>query len=73
MTPSERTKPEIIGGSRRRRIALGSGTKPQDVNQVLGQFKQAQKMMRQLMGGGKSTKKMRRLLKQQGGDFINLR
>ena len=73
MTPSERTKPEIIGGSRRKRIALGSGTKPQDVNQVLGQFKQAQKMMRQLMGGGKSTKKMRRLLKQQGGDFINLR
>ena len=71
MTPEERHKPEMIGGSRRRRIARGSGTTPQDVNQILNQFKQAQKMMRQLMGGGRSSKKMRRLM-QQKGDFMNL-
>ena len=51
MTPQERRKPEIIGGSRRRRIARGSGCAPQDVNQLLNQFRQMQKMMRQLAGG----------------------
>ena len=48
MTPLERHKPDIINGSRRRRIALGSGTKPQDINQLINQFGQAQKMMRQM-------------------------
>lgn len=48
MTPHERRNPELIRGSRRRRIALGSGTKPQDINQLLNQFAQAQKLMRQL-------------------------
>ncbi|MCH8869599.1 MAG: signal recognition particle protein [Chloroflexi bacterium] len=71
MTPDERRKPEMIGGSRRKRIARGSGTTPQDVNQLLNQFRQAQKMMRQLMGGGKSSKKMRRLM-QQRGDFTKM-
>ena len=71
MTPDERRKPEMIGGSRRKRIARGSGTTPQDVNQLLNQFRQAQKMMRQLMGGGKSSKKMRRLMQQQG-DFTKM-
>ena len=51
MTPEERRRPEIIGGSRRRRIARGSGTRPQDVNQLLNQFRQMQKMMRQLTSG----------------------
>ena len=51
MTPEERRRPEIIGGSRRRRIARGSGTKPQDVNQLLNQFSRMQKMMRQLASG----------------------
>ncbi|MFC1945566.1 signal recognition particle protein [Chloroflexota bacterium] len=46
MTPEERHKPNIIGGSRRRRIARGSGLKPQDVNQVLNQFGQIQKLMK---------------------------
>ena len=50
MTPEERRRPELIGGSRRRRIARGSGTTPQDVNQLLNQFSQMQKMMRQMMG-----------------------
>ena len=48
MTPQERKRPEIIGGSRRRRIARGSGTTPRDVNQLLNQFRQMQKMMKQM-------------------------
>ena len=48
MTPQERRRPELIGGSRRRRIARGSGTTPRDVNQLLNQFRQMQKMMRQM-------------------------
>ena len=48
MTREERQKPDIINGSRRRRIAMGSGTTPQDINQLLNQFRQTQKMMRQL-------------------------
>ncbi|MGI9667059.1 MAG: signal recognition particle protein [Acidimicrobiia bacterium] len=53
MTPDERKNPKMINGSRRRRIAAGSGTRPQDVNGVLKQFSQAQKMMK-AMAGGKS-------------------
>ena len=51
MTPEERRRPEIIGGSRRRRIARGSGTTPRDVNQLLNQFRQVQKLTRQLASG----------------------
>ncbi|MEE8405536.1 MAG: signal recognition particle protein [Acidimicrobiia bacterium] len=51
MTADERRNPKIIGGSRKRRIASGSGTKPQDVNRVLKQFVEAQKMMKTLAGG----------------------
>ena len=51
MTPEERQRPEIIGGSRRRRIARGSGTTPRDVNQLLNQFRQVQKLTRQLASG----------------------
>lgn len=51
MTPQERQRPEMIGGSRRKRISRGSGTTPQDVNQLLNQFRQAQKMMRQMTAG----------------------
>ena len=43
MTREERQKPEIINGSRRRRISRGSGTTPQDINQLLNQFRQTQK------------------------------
>jgi signal recognition particle subunit SRP54 len=45
MTPQERHNPQIIDGSRRRRIARGSGTTPQDVNQLLNQWRQAKKLM----------------------------
>jgi signal recognition particle subunit SRP54 len=51
MTPDERRNPKIIGGSRRKRIAVGSGTTPQDVNRLLKQFADAQKMMKMLAGG----------------------
>jgi signal recognition particle subunit SRP54 len=48
MTPAERHNPAMIDGSRRRRIARGSGTTPQDVNQLLNQFRQTQKLLKQL-------------------------
>jgi signal recognition particle subunit SRP54 len=51
MTPEERANPAIINGSRRRRIAKGSGTTVQAVNQLIKQFNQMQKMMRQLQQG----------------------
>lgn len=51
MTPGERRNPKIINGSRKRRIATGSGTRPQDVNRVLKQFSEAQKMMKALAAG----------------------
>ncbi|MSQ26641.1 MAG: signal recognition particle protein [Dehalococcoidia bacterium] len=47
MTPRERRRPDILDGSRRRRIAKGSGTTPADVNQLLNQFTQMQKMLKQ--------------------------
>ncbi|MDH7514767.1 MAG: signal recognition particle protein [Bacteroidota bacterium] len=52
MTPEERRKPAIINGSRRRRIAAGSGTTVQDVNRLLKQFAEMQKMMKTLTRGG---------------------
>ncbi|MDD5094569.1 MAG: signal recognition particle protein [Dehalococcoidia bacterium] len=51
MTPKERQSPDIIDGSRKRRIAQGSGTTTQDINQLLNQFKQMQKMMKQMSSG----------------------
>jgi signal recognition particle subunit SRP54 len=51
MTPAERRNPKMINGSRKRRIAAGSGTRPQDVNAVLKQFSEAQKMMKALADG----------------------
>ena len=52
MTAKERRFPNIIKGSRRRRIAAGSGTQVQDVNRLLKQFTQMQKMMKKMSGGG---------------------
>ena len=51
MTPEERANPSIINGSRRRRIARGSGTTVQAVNQLIKQFGQMQKLMKQLQQG----------------------
>jgi len=53
MTPEERRHPEIIGGSRKRRIARGSGTTTAEVNQLLNTFQQMRKMMKQFGTGGK--------------------
>jgi signal recognition particle subunit SRP54 len=54
MTPEERREPQIMNGSRRLRVAQGSGTTTNEVNQLLKQFKDMQKMMRMLgKGGGK--------------------
>ncbi|MEX0731653.1 MAG: signal recognition particle protein [Aquisalimonadaceae bacterium] len=62
MTPLERRKPDVISGSRKRRIAMGSGTQVQDVNRLLKQFKQMQKMMKQFKKGG-----MKKMMRQFGG------
>ena len=56
MTKKERTYPDIINGSRRKRIAKGSGTTVEDVNKLLKQFDQMKKMMKQLTGGKRKGK-----------------
>jgi len=63
MTPLERRKPELINGSRKRRVANGSGTQIQDVNRLLKQHKQMQKMMKKM--GNKGA--MRGLMSQMKG------
>jgi signal recognition particle subunit SRP54 len=52
MTPGERSKPELLKASRKRRIAAGAGVSVQEVNQLLNQFEQAQKMMKMMAKGG---------------------
>jgi signal recognition particle subunit SRP54 len=68
MTLQERRKPDLLNGSRRQRIAKGAGVKIADVNQLLKQFQQMQKMMKAMKGGG-SKKMMRQLesMKGKGG------
>jgi signal recognition particle subunit SRP54 len=61
MTPEERSKPAIINASRKKRIAKGSGTNVQEVNQLLKQFNQMAKMMKMMQGGG--GKKMMQMMK----------
>ncbi len=61
MTPAERRDPEIISGSRRRRIAKGSGTQVQDVGRLIKQHKQMQKMMKKFTRKGGMNKMMRGL------------
>jgi signal recognition particle subunit SRP54 len=61
MTPKERTRPELIKGSRKKRIAAGSGTQVQDVNKLLKQFTQMQKMMKKMKGKGGMMKMMRNM------------
>jgi len=64
MTPHERAFPAVIKGSRKRRIANGSGTQVQDVNKLLKQFMQMQKMMKKMKGGG-----MKKMLRGMAGRF----
>jgi signal recognition particle subunit SRP54 len=56
MTPGERQNPTMLNGSRRRRIAQGSGTQIQDVNRLLKQFVETRKLMKRFMQGGKKGK-----------------
>ena len=62
MTPQERTNPEILNGSRRARIAKGSGTDVQEVNKLIKQFDETRKMMRKMTAGGgkQAMRNMRR-------------
>jgi signal recognition particle subunit SRP54 len=62
MTPRERRNPELIQGSRKRRIIQGSGTQIQDLNRLLKQHKQMQKMMKKMKGGG-----MEKMMRGMGG------
>ncbi|MBT2998925.1 MAG: signal recognition particle protein, partial [Candidatus Thiodiazotropha sp. (ex Ctena orbiculata)] len=64
MTPHERAFPAVIKGSRKRRIAAGSGTQVQDVNKLLKQFMQMQKMMKKMKGGG-----MKKMMRGMAGKF----
>lgn len=71
MTAAERGRPSLIDAKRKRRIAAGSGTKVEDVNRLLHQFEQMQKMMKQINGHGKQGKKLRQMMGQmnQGGSM----
>jgi len=71
MTREERTRPEIIDGSRRTRIAIGSGTTPTEVGQLIKQFREMSKMMKRMGGiGSKKTKKGRKGKKGTGGGRV---
>ena len=65
MTQSERLRPEIINGSRRKRIAAGCGMQVEDVNRLLAQYRQMQKMFKQM--NGKGTKKMKKRMRNMPG------
>ena len=58
MTPAERENPELLNGSRRKRIASGSGTSIPEVNKLLKQFEETRKMMKMMTGGGKNLARM---------------
>jgi signal recognition particle subunit SRP54 len=64
MTPAERESPEILNGTRRKRLANGSGTDITEVNKLIKQFEDTRKMMKMMSGGNKS--KMMQMMKQQG-------
>ena len=62
MTPKERSKPELIKATRKRRIAAGAGVQVQDVNRLLNEFGQMQDMMKKMRGGG-----LMKMMKRLGG------
>jgi signal recognition particle subunit SRP54 len=68
MTPEERARPELLKASRKRRVAAGAGVSVQEVNRLLNQFEQAQKMMKMVAKGG-----MQRMLRGLRGAFPGLR
>lgn len=72
MTMKERQRPELIKGSRKKRIAAGSGTQVQDVNRLLKQFTQMQKMMKKMQSGGMKgmMRNMQGMMGGMGGGFL---
>ena len=68
MTPLERAKPELLKATRKRRIAAGAGVSVQEVNRLLNQFEQAQKMMKMMAKGG-----VAQLLRNMKGRFPGMR
>ena len=72
MTKKERERPSLIDAKRKRRIAAGSGTRVEDVNNLLKQFDMMQKMMKQMGGKMKKGRLSRNLLKGLGGDMNGL-
>lgn len=70
MTAKERRKPDLINGSRKRRIAAGSGTQIQDVNRVLKQHMQMEKMMKKMSSPGGMMKMMRGMQGMMGGGGV---
>lgn len=71
MTPGERRNPKLLDGSRKRRIARGSGTTPHDINQLVNQFSQMQALMKQFTKG-RVPKHLRRMMAQGGGGLPGL-
>lgn len=72
MTPQERSRPDIINGKRRKRIAAGSGTQVEDVNRLLNQYRQMNRMVKGMnKKGGRMNAQMRRAMEQleRGGGF----
>ena len=68
MTPAERARPELLKASRKRRVATGAGVSVQEVNRLLAQFEQAQKMMKMVAKGG-----VQKMLRGLRGGFPGLR
>lgn len=73
MTPEERSLPHLINGSRKRRIAMGSGTTVQDVNRLLKQFVQTRQMMSMMAGAGKKKGKKPKMSKKLMKKMMNMR
>src|SRR6056297_3000274 len=67
MTPEERKNPKLMNGSRRKRIAEGSGNDIQEVNRLIKQFTETRKMMKKMKNGGKGMKNMMQNMQQQMG------
>jgi len=71
MTPAERRNPKMLDGSRKRRVARGSGTTPTDINQLINQFTQMQALMKQFTKG-RIPKHLRRMMGKGGGPGAGL-
>jgi len=69
MTAQERRNPKILNGSRRQRIARGSGTEVQDINKFMKSFEMTQDMMKK-MRGGRMTPQMKKMMKSMGMDNL---